>query len=320
MPETERKSHVSVEIKDAEKGIVRAVFAKLGVKDLDDDFTPDGAFGKQSVKVSAYGHESWMGALPVGKGTISEEKGEAVADLQFFMTTNHGREHFEVVKEMGDLQEWSYGFDVVETGEVTEALREKGVRRVLKKLKVHEVSPVLRGAGVDTRTLAVKEAPAEKGKENMGTKGTELGRLLKQLRDENELSNGDLAEAMHVSATIAGEYVDGAPLRPSLERLERAAKLLKTSLSRLRGAAENDGHDYSDEDAMRSRGAAAEEARAAALKAQELAESAEKEARAAIDAKTAKEAREAEERSQAFQEEAQAEVDRFTRSMGRYTV
>lgn len=151
----ERKQ-LRVEIKDAEKGIVRAAFARMEVKDHDGDWTLPGAFGEQKVRVSAYGHASWMGELPVGKGTITEQEGEAVAELRFFMNTASGREHFETVKEMGDLQEWSYGFDVLETGEITEELDQMGVRRVLKKLKVHEVSPVLLGAGVGTRTLAVK--------------------------------------------------------------------------------------------------------------------------------------------------------------------
>lgn len=155
MDGTERKS-LRVEIKDADKGIVEAVFATLEEKDHDDDWTLPGAFGDQNVRLSSYGHRSWMGELPVGKGKIREAGKSAVAELRFFMSTQHGREHFEVVKEMGDLQEWSYGFDVVETGELTEELRQKGVVRVLKKLKVHEVSPVLLGSGVGTRTLSVK--------------------------------------------------------------------------------------------------------------------------------------------------------------------
>lgn len=151
----ERKN-LRVEIKDAEKGVVYAAFAKLDAKDRDDDWTPSGAFGDQKVRVSAYGHGSWAGELPVGKGAIKEIDGEAVAELKFFMSTARGREHFEVIKEMGDLQEWSYGYDVLEMGELTDELRDKGVQRVLKRVKVHEVSPVLLGAGVGTRTLAVK--------------------------------------------------------------------------------------------------------------------------------------------------------------------
>ncbi len=153
--DAERKT-LSIEIKDAEKGIVEAVFATVEEKDRDDDWTLPGAFGEQTVRVSAYGHRSWMGELPVGKGKIREVGKHAVAELRFFMSTQHGREHFEVIKEMGDLQEWSYGFDVLETGEVTEELRQKGVGRVLKKLKVHEVSPVLLGSGIGTRTVSVK--------------------------------------------------------------------------------------------------------------------------------------------------------------------
>ncbi len=322
MTETERKT-LRVEIKDDEKGIITAAFAKLGVMDLDGDITLPGAFGTQKVGVSAYGHNSWTGELPIGRGTISEKDGEAVAELKLFMSTQNGKDHFEVIKGMGELQEWSYGFDVKETGEVTEEMRQQGVRRVLKKLKVFEVSPVMRGAGVDTRTVAVKcescgaKVPTQEGKE-IETKSTALGSLMKQLRDERQLSNGDLAESMGVSATIVGKLVDGTPHRASLKRLESAAEVLKTSLSRLRAAAEADGHDYTDEDEMRSRGAAAAEANSAALKAQELSKSAEVEARAAIEAKSAAEAKASLERAEAYQEEAAGEFDRLNRNMERY--
>lgn len=316
MSEHERKS-LRVEIKDAEKGIVTAAFAKLDVKDRDNDLTLPGAFGNQNVRVSSYGHGSWMGELPVGRGTITEKDGEAVAELKFFMSTQHGREHFEVVKEMGELQEWSYGFEVAETGELTDELRQIGVRRVLKRLKVDEVSPVMRGAGIGTRTLSVK---AESGSEDgaPARQTTALGALVKELRDAAQLSNGDLAEALAVPAATVAGIIDGTVRRPSLKRLENLAGVLKTSLSRLRSAAEADGQDYTDEDEMRSKGAAAEEARKAALKAEELAKSAETEARAAIAAKTALEAKAALERAEAFQAEAKSEFDRFARNMERY--
>lgn len=318
MSDGERKE-LKVRIKDAEKGIVEAVIAKLGVKDKDDDFTLPGAFGDQTVLVSSYGHGSWMGEMPVGKGKITEKGDEAVAEMRFFMSTTHGRDHFEVVKHAGELQEWSYGFGPPETGEVTEELRQIGVRRVLKKVKVDEVSPVLKGAGVDTRTLVVKSI--ETGKENgeEKTMKTELGKLLKELMVAEELSNGDLAETMCVPASRVKELLEGTPYRPSLYRLELAAKSLKTTLSRLRAAAETDGHDFTDEDQMRVRGAAAAEANANALKAQELAESAAAEAKAAVDVKTAAEAKEALERAEEFQVDAKAELERLNRNMERYT-
>lgn len=55
-----------------------------------------GAFedGAQVV-VSAYGHQSWNGALPVGKATIHADHEKAWADVQFLMTTQAGRDTFE---------------------------------------------------------------------------------------------------------------------------------------------------------------------------------------------------------------------------------
>jgi len=152
---TETKT-LSVEVKEADEGIVIAQFATLGVKDLDGDVIATGAFGEQTVKVSAFGHESWKGALPVGTGTISEDGDAAIAKLNFFMNTTHGRDHFETVKGLGDLGEWSFGFDITDRAEPDDEQKEHGVNRILKGLTVHEVSPVFRGAGVGTQTLAVK--------------------------------------------------------------------------------------------------------------------------------------------------------------------
>lgn len=153
----------ALEIKDADKGLIEATFSTFGVTDHDKDVTLPGAFEEGAkVVISAYGHRSWMGEMPVGRGKIRVEGDRAVLEGKFFMSTERGRETFETVKQMGDLQEWSYGFDVLETGEVTQELREKGVRRVLKKLKVFEVSPVLRGAGIGTETLSAKSADVPK--------------------------------------------------------------------------------------------------------------------------------------------------------------
>ena len=152
----EHKSIRASAVKVGSEGKVTAKFATLGVKDHDGDIIEPGAFGKQKVRVSSFGHGSWMGELPVGVGTIHEKDDSAIAELGFFMDTQTGREHFEVVKALGDLGEWSFSFSVDDQGVPDEAQREKGVKRILKKLSVDEVSPVLKGAGIDTRTLAVK--------------------------------------------------------------------------------------------------------------------------------------------------------------------
>lgn len=150
-----------VEVKDADQGIVEAVFSTFGVVDADGDVTLAGAFDDGAeVPISAYGHMSWSGALPVGKGVIKTSDTEARIVAQFFMDTEHGADTFKVVKGLGHLGQWSYGYDPLEFtfGE----LDSKRVR-FLKRLKVHETSPVLVGAGVGTRTLAAKSAEPDPG-------------------------------------------------------------------------------------------------------------------------------------------------------------
>ncbi|MER5252911.1 HK97 family phage prohead protease [Streptomyces sp. NPDC002855] len=151
----DKKTLGSVEIKSESKGEIRAVFSTLNVVDKDGDITVKGAMqdGAQ-VRISAYNHKSWDGALPVGIGTIREIGDEVVLEGQFFMNTTHGRDTFETVKALGALQEFSYGFDVVDSS--TEEAKSLGAKRVLKSLKVHEVSPVLLGAGMNTRVLEAK--------------------------------------------------------------------------------------------------------------------------------------------------------------------
>lgn len=155
------KSLHGVEIKNADKGQVTAVFSTFDVVDKDGDVTlPDAFTDGEQVSISAYNHTSWGGVLPVGKGTIRATKSGAVLEGQFFMDTQAGRDTFQVVKNMGGLQEWSYGFDVVKHsfGE-----HEGKQVRFLEQLKVTEVSPVLLGAGENTRTVAVKSRKETKG-------------------------------------------------------------------------------------------------------------------------------------------------------------
>lgn len=143
-----------VEIKNADRGEVSAVFSTFNVVDSDGDVTLPGALvDGEEVLISSYGHTSWQGALPVGKGRIRTTKSEAILDGQFFMDTTHGRDTFAVVKSLAGSQQWSYGFDTLDSEPGQFDGRSV---KLLKKLKVHEVSPVLIGAGVNTRTLATK--------------------------------------------------------------------------------------------------------------------------------------------------------------------
>lgn len=150
--------HLSnVTVKDAAEGTVSAVFSVFGNVDSDGDVLVKGAFTSgANVVLSAYGHGSWDGALPVGKGTIRETATEAVFEGKFFMDTTGGRDTFETVRQLSEagLQEWSYSLEnvVAHAGEV-----DGRSVRMITKVDVKEVSPVLRGANPLTRTLAVKD-------------------------------------------------------------------------------------------------------------------------------------------------------------------
>jgi len=152
---TERKSFAPFEFKLSETGDVMVAFSRFNIVDSDNDVTFPGAMpvGK-AVPMSAYGHTSWDGALPTGKGTIRETSDLGVFDGTYFMETDQGRNAYHTTKAMADIQEWSYGYAVLPpSGPGT--FDGKRVRE-LRKLDVFEVSPVLKGAGVGTGTLAIK--------------------------------------------------------------------------------------------------------------------------------------------------------------------
>jgi hypothetical protein len=151
-----RKTLSGVKVKDAELGTVSAVFSTFNVKDKDGDVTLPGAIKDGTrVVISAYQHGSWDGALPVGKGVIKTTDTEAILEGEFFMDTTHGADTFRTVKALAksDQGEWSYSLRNVtaKSGEF-----EGEPANFLESIEVNEVSPVMVGAGVNTRTLATK--------------------------------------------------------------------------------------------------------------------------------------------------------------------
>ena len=133
-----------------------AKIATLSAVDHDGDTYEPGAFGEQQVKILA-GH-SWDG-VPLGKGTVYEKDGDALVKFKLNLDTTAGQEwhkalRFDLDSKNGKpLQEWSYGFKVLESVDET---RDGKSIRVLKRLEVFEVSPVVKGSGVDTGTIAIK--------------------------------------------------------------------------------------------------------------------------------------------------------------------
>jgi hypothetical protein len=148
-------------MKDATSGEIDLVFATLNVIDRDGDVILPGAIKDgASVVISAYGHESWKGKLPCGRGTIHEVDDELVCKATFFLDTSHGVDTFNTVKGLvgdgdeADLTEWSFSLqEVVATKGAWQGQRANIMSQIGR---IKEVSPVLAGAGVNTRTLAVK--------------------------------------------------------------------------------------------------------------------------------------------------------------------
>ena len=146
-----------IELKNGEvEGAFTAVFATLNVIDLHGDVTEPGAFNDgQEVVIEPWNH-SWT--LPAGKGTIQSDDREAWIDGRFFLDTQAGQENYRTVKNLGPLAEWSYSFDILESGE---GEFENQRVRFLRQLDVVGVGPVTRGAGIDTRTVDIKQREIE---------------------------------------------------------------------------------------------------------------------------------------------------------------
>lgn len=151
-----------------DQGIVEVAFAQLEVVDHDGDYTLPGAFpvGKK-LKVCQWGHAHYQRVVGAGEILGESKMGDgslwAVARLTYFLNTPDGRAEFDTVKALQDAGvgcEWSYGYDVLDA----EFMQAEGRRvQALKKLDPYEISPVLRGAGIGTHTLAVKSKDDAEG-------------------------------------------------------------------------------------------------------------------------------------------------------------
>lgn len=161
-----------------EAGTVVARIATLNVKDHDGDVTLPGFFGEQKAPM-IIGHD-WSD-LPVGKGRVYEEGDAAYFEGRFFLDTPQGEKAYKTAKAMAEDQEWSYGFDLlpggakkgVHNGEYVRLLQESGEGKA--GTVVNEVSMVVRGAGIATQTVGIKDKEAS---ESRGLKFVEEAQLV----------------------------------------------------------------------------------------------------------------------------------------------
>ncbi len=164
MPDLERKSTTGAIKAVGEAGEFEAVIATFDVIDHDGDIVEHGAFSDFDGASIMPAHDQQ--SVPLGKVHRIEERGqEAVAVGKFNRDVAAGRDWHEALlfdmktaKENGQspVQQWSWGYRPKgEDGFRLDTVDDQPVRRLLH-IDTEEFSPVLRGASLGTRTLAVK--------------------------------------------------------------------------------------------------------------------------------------------------------------------
>jgi hypothetical protein len=154
MNETETKRFATgVEFKEA-PGSLEARFATFGKIDADGDVTLPGAFKDGGeVVIGSWGHKT--AELPIGKGVIRTTPADARVLGKVFINTGQGQDAYQTLKELGPLAQWSYVYRVLKQ---SFGQFEGQSVRFLESIDVWSVDPVLKGAGVDTGTVALKRA------------------------------------------------------------------------------------------------------------------------------------------------------------------
>lgn len=156
---TKKAPSSTVELDTQDEGYVKALISKFDIVDRDGDVVLPSAFTDgQPIKMAAWGHE-WE-KLAVGKGHIRVQPDGAYFEGHFFINTTHGRDTYETVKGLGELQEWSWGFEIPKGGSYRGNFKGQPVR-FIKLANAHEVCPVLVGANQGSKTVAIKSAGDE---------------------------------------------------------------------------------------------------------------------------------------------------------------
>lgn len=210
-----------------EAGTGLARIAQLSAVDSDGDTYAPGAFswkdgGGQWVQILPAHNRQ---AMPLGKAWLYEKDGWALADLTLNLDTQAGKDWYSTLKfdlaKGQPVQEWSYGFQVLDAD-----FQVRGDQRVqvLKKLDVDEISPVIRGAGVGTGTLAIKGAALKEA--HFAPLLAGLGELASALpADASTLSATGRKQLEEIEAAI------GAALRPRREAEEKERLAADTAIA-----------------------------------------------------------------------------------------
>ena len=143
---------------DGEGGF-EAVIATLNVVDNDGDIILPGAFQGATISVLP-AHDSR--SVPLGKAKMEDRDDKAIAVGQYNLDIPAAKDWHNALKfdlkNPPAVQEWSFAFRIIESSMET---RDGEDIRILEKLDIMEVSPVLKGAGVGTGTIAAKQRFAD---------------------------------------------------------------------------------------------------------------------------------------------------------------
>lgn len=160
---TQHKSFIPQFKAVGDDGTATWIMATLNTKDSDGDVSLRGAFGRQTFSiVPAHDHSH----VPLGKALVFEDGDEAIVSAKFNLDIPAARDWHSAIKfDLANppaVQEYSYGYRLHEGGWRMGTHNGERVRFFQAKadgtpgVDVYETSPVLRGAGVGTRTLAAK--------------------------------------------------------------------------------------------------------------------------------------------------------------------
>ena len=147
-----------IELKeDGDTRYIEAVFSLFETIDSDNDVTKANALrsGYTGNKVPLVWNHDW--SKVIGRGVIETDNQKAVFK-GYFLNTEAGKEAYETVKAMQDMQQFSYGFQVLKSSKGThiDSKGEEVPVRMLEDVKVWEVSPVLVGAQQNSFVQALK--------------------------------------------------------------------------------------------------------------------------------------------------------------------
>lgn len=227
----------------AKPGSFEATIATLNVRDHDGDVLLPGSFiPGETVKVSSWNHD--MGELPAGKGLIGANNERAWVTGEFFLNTTRGKETYETVKSLGDSCEWSFAYNILKA---RPGRLDGASVQFIDKLSCYEASPVTRGAGIGTRTEAIKTG----GRYGDGgsAEGERIARELLSLSFDAGLNRSPKA-ARAAIAELERESVGSKggrsvlAARVAIELLELEVDAIGTSVRRRRKSADGPPPPY----------------------------------------------------------------------------